>query len=128
VTINFPAFTSNPPQLHHKKTTSTHPLLPKPSAKAGPHPPKKYCKAPLRGSVSASSGNDDGGHFVLIFEVEDLGAPNPRKLSDYGECPRDVPKPQCHEVSLENAASPNSLILWGFSRVFGVAKAENEHT
>ena len=32
------------------------------------------------------------GHFVLVFEVEDLGVPNPRKLSDNGECSRDVPK------------------------------------
>ena len=26
--------TSNPPQIHHKKTTSNHPFLPKPPAKS----------------------------------------------------------------------------------------------
>jgi hypothetical protein len=31
-----------------------------------------------------------------------LAMPNPRKLSNYGECSKDVPKPQCHKVSLEN--------------------------
>jgi hypothetical protein len=57
------------------------------------------------------------------FEVEDLGVAQTGKLSDCGECSKDVPKPQCHEVSLENAASPNSLILWGFSRVFVGSKS-----
>jgi hypothetical protein len=73
------------------------------------------------------SGDDDGSHVVSVFEVEDLGAPDLRKLSDCEEAP-EMPKTQCHKFSLQNAALPNSLILWGFSRVFGVAKAENEHT
>jgi hypothetical protein len=50
LTVNFPAFTSNPPQLHHQKTTPNHPFLPKPPAKNRvPPPPKNYCRsAPLR--------------------------------------------------------------------------------
>jgi hypothetical protein len=39
LTVNSPAFTSNPPQLHHKKTTFYNPFLPKPPAKtASRHP------------------------------------------------------------------------------------------
>jgi hypothetical protein len=30
VTINLPAFTSNPPRIHHQKTTFCTPFLPKP--------------------------------------------------------------------------------------------------
>jgi hypothetical protein len=56
-----------------------------------------------------------------------LAPPNPRKLSDDGECSRDFPKPQCHKASLENAASPNSLILWGFSRVLRGVKADRTY-
>jgi hypothetical protein len=33
VTVNLPAFTSNPPQIHQQKTTFCTPFLPKPPAK-----------------------------------------------------------------------------------------------
>jgi hypothetical protein len=33
MTVNLPAFTSNPPQIHHQKTTFCTPFLPKPPAK-----------------------------------------------------------------------------------------------
>jgi hypothetical protein len=42
----------------------------------------------------------------------ELGEVQPAKFSDYGE-------PMGTEVFPENTASPNSLILWGFSRVCG---------
>src|SRR4030088_2381022 len=32
MTVNLPAFTSNPPQIHHRKTTFCTPFLPKPPA------------------------------------------------------------------------------------------------
>src|SRR6266403_461305 len=35
MTVNLPAFTSNPPQIHHQKTTFCTPFLPKPPAKTG---------------------------------------------------------------------------------------------
>jgi hypothetical protein len=35
VTVNLPAFTSNPPQIHHRNTTFCTPFLPKPPAKSG---------------------------------------------------------------------------------------------
>jgi hypothetical protein len=46
MTVNLPAFTSNPPQIHHQKTTFCTPFLPKPPAKTGkPAPRKNYCKS-----------------------------------------------------------------------------------
>jgi hypothetical protein len=49
LTVNFPAFTSNPPQLHHQKTTSNHPFSPKPPAKTGSRHPKQLLqKRPQR--------------------------------------------------------------------------------
>jgi hypothetical protein len=46
MTVNLPAFTSNPPQIHHQKTTFCIPFLPKPPAKTGkPAPEKNYCKS-----------------------------------------------------------------------------------
>jgi hypothetical protein len=36
-----PAFTSNPPQLHHKKTTSNHPFFAKTPSKNGVTPARK---------------------------------------------------------------------------------------
>jgi hypothetical protein len=41
MTVNVPAFTSNPPQIHHQKTTFCTPLLPKPPAKTLVIQPKK---------------------------------------------------------------------------------------
>jgi hypothetical protein len=61
--------------------------LPKLPAKTRSHHPKKIsAEAPLFERGFGLLGDDDGGQFVLVFEVEDLGAPNPRKLSDDGEC------------------------------------------
>jgi hypothetical protein len=37
-------FTSNPPQIHHKKPRPNHPFLPKPPAKTGSHHLKKNRK------------------------------------------------------------------------------------
>ena len=53
-----------------------------PSKNKAPPPQKNYCKSPLEPGFGFF-GDDDGGHFVLVFAVEDLGAPNLRKLSDY---------------------------------------------
>jgi hypothetical protein len=97
--------------FHQQSTTNSpsknHVLPPvfakTPSKNEGPTTPQKILqKRPSSSRVLASSGEDDGGHFVLVFEVEDRGATNPLKLSDYGECARDVPKKPVHEVSLEN--------------------------
>jgi hypothetical protein len=45
MTVNLPAFTSNPPQIHHQKTTFCTPFLPKPPAKTQVvHSEKNYCK------------------------------------------------------------------------------------
>src|SRR5277367_2927232 len=41
VTVNLPAFTSNPPQIHHQKTTFCTPLLPNPQQKRVNQPRKK---------------------------------------------------------------------------------------
>jgi len=41
MTVNLPAFTSNPPQIHHRNTTFCTPFLPKPPAKTGKPAPKK---------------------------------------------------------------------------------------
>ncbi len=41
MTVNLPAFTSNPPQIHHQKTTFCTPFLPKPPAKRVNSPEKK---------------------------------------------------------------------------------------
>jgi hypothetical protein len=43
-----------------------------------PLPQKNYGRsAPLRAGFWLLRGNDGGGHFVLVFEVEDLGAAQP---------------------------------------------------
>jgi hypothetical protein len=43
MTVNLPAFTSNPPQIHQRKTTFCTPFLPKPPAKMLViQPRKKY--------------------------------------------------------------------------------------
>jgi len=44
MTVNVPAFTSNPPQIHHQKTTFCTPVFAKtPSKKTGkPTPEKNY--------------------------------------------------------------------------------------
>jgi|GEM_PF-3758864 len=83
MTIHSPAFTSNPPQLHHQNTTSNNPFLPKPPAKTRlPPPPKNYFKNVHFGFFGDDAG---GGRPILIFKVEDLSAPNPSKLSASGE-------------------------------------------
>jgi hypothetical protein len=41
MTVNLPAFTSNPPQIHHQKTMFCTTFLPKPPAKTGKPAPKK---------------------------------------------------------------------------------------
>jgi len=39
--VNVPAFTSNPPQIHHQKTTFCTPFLPKPPTKRVKPAPEK---------------------------------------------------------------------------------------
>jgi hypothetical protein len=57
LTVNFPVFTSNPPQLHHQKTTSNHPFSPKPPAKTGFHHRQKIPASALSsGRFFASPG------------------------------------------------------------------------
>jgi hypothetical protein len=41
MTVNSPAFTSNPPRIHHRKTTFCTPFLPKPPAKTPVIQPRK---------------------------------------------------------------------------------------
>jgi hypothetical protein len=76
-----------------KKPRSAHPFLPKPQQKrVWTSARKNYCKSvPSSGWVLASSGDDDGSHVVSVFEVEDLGAPDLRKLSDCEEA-LEMPK------------------------------------
>jgi hypothetical protein len=76
VTVNLPAFTSNPPQLHHKKTTSNHPFSPKPPAKTGSHHPQKITAEHfLIRQVLRFSGDDYRGdqpamnHHLSLKEV-----------------------------------------------------------
>ena len=76
--------------------------------------------------IDSSPGDDDEGGFILVFEVEDLGATHTPTLRTT-ENGQGYPQTQCHEVSLENAASPNRLILWGFSRVLRGATADSRH-
>jgi len=50
MTVNLPAFTSNPPQIHHQKTTFCIPFLPKPQQKRVNQRQKKLLqKRPLFG-------------------------------------------------------------------------------
>ena len=76
-----------------------------PSKKKGVSPPQKnYCRSALFEQGLASSGDDDGGHFVLVFEVEDLGAPPPAQtLQLWGECSRDVKNPSARSFSGERS-------------------------
>jgi hypothetical protein len=82
---------------HHKLTIKKPRSAPRfcqnPQQKQGrTSPEKNYCNSvPASGWVLASSGDDDGSHVVSVFEVEDLGAPDLRKLSDCEEAP-EMPK------------------------------------
>ncbi len=60
-------------------------------------------------------------------EILENADANPRKLSDYGECSRDVPKPKGIKFSPGTIASPKYLILWGFSRALRLVDADNNH-
>jgi hypothetical protein len=63
------------------------------------------------------SQRHEGWHVVSTrYDDGGFSGGNPRKLSDYGEYSRMSQNPSATKFSLENAASPNSLILWGFSR------------
>jgi hypothetical protein len=87
--------TAASPQNNHVRP----PVFAKPRAKRSPTTPQK---------ITAKS---------VSSEVEDLGRPNPCKLSDCGEWSKRHPKIQGHEVSPWGITSPNILILWGFSRI-----------
>jgi hypothetical protein len=121
------------PPIHHnfttKKPRSTTRFCQNPQQKRGSTtPPKNPQKRPSSGKVLAPSGEDDGGdHCVPVFELEGPGAAQPTQLSDYGERSMDVLKPSATKFSLENVASPNSLILWGFSRVLQGVKADRNY-
>jgi hypothetical protein len=41
MTVTLPALTSNPPQIHHQKTTFCAPFMPKPPAKTSKRAQKK---------------------------------------------------------------------------------------
>jgi hypothetical protein len=46
MTVNLPAFTSNPPQIHHQKTTFCIPFFAKTPSKTGkPGPERNYCES-----------------------------------------------------------------------------------
>ncbi len=63
MTVNLPAFTSNPPQIHHRKTTFCTPFLPKPPAKTPVIQPRKKLlqKRCLFGLGPGFFGGDDDG-------------------------------------------------------------------
>jgi hypothetical protein len=107
--------TTTSPQKNHVQS----PVFAKtPSKNKAPPPQKITAEAPLVEQGFASfRAMTTAATLSWSSRSRTLAPPNPRKLSDDGECSRDVQKPQCPEVSMENEASPNSLILWGFSRV-----------
>src|ERR1700686_3581218 len=67
MTVNLPAFTINPPQIHHQKNTFCTPFLPKPPAQTLVIQPKKnYCKSDgpssrFLGALAVRGGGDGGG-------------------------------------------------------------------
>src|SRR5439155_16795926 len=70
-------FTSNPPQIHQRKTTFCTPFLPKPPAKTGKPAQKKLLqKRSLFGLGLGFFGGDDdgGGYLVVAVEVEEFDA------------------------------------------------------
>ncbi len=78
LTINFQL----KPALHHNFTTKnprpTTRFCKNPQQKQAPTTPQKLLqKRPSSSRVLASSEEAGGGHFVLAFEVEDLGTPQP---------------------------------------------------
>jgi hypothetical protein len=76
MTVNLPAFTSNPPQIHHRKTTFCTPFLPKPPAKTPVTQPRKKLlqKRSLFGLVPGFSlGGGEAQGVVIFFEFEAEG-------------------------------------------------------
>src|SRR6266704_210407 len=70
MTVNLPAFTSNPPQIHHRKTTFCTPFLPKPPQKRVNQPREKItAKATVpcpgfsraSGALAVCGGGDGSG-------------------------------------------------------------------
>jgi hypothetical protein len=117
--------TTNSPPKHHVQP----PVFAKTPSKNGYHHPQKLLQNILSSSsVLAPPGEDyRDSHSVLILEIEDLGAAQPAQILPLRRMIQGGPKPQGHEVSPGNTASPKTLILWGFSRVFAAAKADNSH-
>ncbi len=76
--VNLPAFTSNPPQIHQRKTTFWHTVFAKTTSKNGVnHRQKKLLqKRSLFGLGFGFFGGDDdgGGYFVVAVEVEEFDA------------------------------------------------------
>jgi hypothetical protein len=77
MTVNLPAFTINPPQIQHQKSTFCTACLPKPQAKTPViQPRKKTAKAfLLRGSCLLTRGGEAKG-VVILFEFEAEGFDN----------------------------------------------------
>src|ERR1700722_7535175 len=83
MTVNLPAFTSNPPQINHQKTTFCTPFLPKPPAKTGKPASKKNIATAFRFShaqfLTLASGRRseeavaDEGVEVRIAPVGEMG-------------------------------------------------------
>ncbi len=73
MTVNFPAFTSNPPQIHHQKTMFCTLFLSKPPAKQVNQPRKKILQkaSPSRGGCSLGWGESQA--VVIFFEGEAEG-------------------------------------------------------
>jgi hypothetical protein len=73
MTVNLPAFTSNPPQIHHRKTTFCTPFLPKPPAKTPVIRARKKLlqNRPLFGlGPGFFGGDDDAGGSLRGGEAE----------------------------------------------------------
>ena len=74
MTVNLPAFTSDPPQIHQRKTTLCTPFSPKPPAKTPVIQPQKNTEKRslfgVRLGCSRKGGEAQGGVVFVEFEAE----------------------------------------------------------
>ena len=99
LTVNFPAFTSNPPQLHHQKTTSNHPFFRQnPRQKQGPTTHKKItAEASLFEQGLASSGGLRRQPICPGLQGRGPWRPQPAQTLRLRRMVQGCPKTQDHE-------------------------------
>jgi hypothetical protein len=120
LTINFPSFTSNPPQLHHQNTTFYHPFSPKPPAKTRSHHPQKSLQSiPPSGGVLAPSGDDAGGYFVQVLELEAPRAPTRESSPATENGPRASQNPSRGSFLWRKPLRLKTLFYGGFREFCG---------